>query len=266
MSTRDPRVDAYIEKAAPFARPILIELRERMHAACPDLVETIKWRMPTFEHGGILAGMAAFNKHCSFGFWQDQQLRELPGLAEVLEAAGRTTTVDDLPSRSAFTKAVRQAVALRAATAEAPKPKAKPKPAKPPIAMHPEFARALAVRRVPAGRPARVPRVDRRRQAGRDPRAAHRSGGRVDRRRQAAQLEVRELLSQNDVVGRRAVDRPEAAAAGPDQPRRRGSHHTNSAEPSAQPTPIHNAGANDPCRSGSASAGFNGSCTKRASA
>jgi uncharacterized protein YdeI (YjbR/CyaY-like superfamily) len=144
MSTRDPRVDAYIEKAAPFARPILIELRERMHAACPDLVETIKWRMPTFEHGGILAGMAAFKQHCSFGFWQDQQLRELPGLAEILEAAGRTTTVDDLPSRSAFTKVVRQAVALRAATAEAPKPKAKPKPAKPPIAMHPEFARALA--------------------------------------------------------------------------------------------------------------------------
>ena len=28
MGTRDPRVDAYIRKAAPFARPILSEIRE----------------------------------------------------------------------------------------------------------------------------------------------------------------------------------------------------------------------------------------------
>ena len=144
MGHRDPRVDDYIRKAAPFAQPILTELRERMHQACPDLVETIKWRMPTFEHGGILAGMAAFKKHCSFGFWQDQQLRELPGLAAILEAAGRTASVDELPSRRAFAKAVQQAVVLRAATASAPKQKAtaKPKPAK--VAMHPEFERALA--------------------------------------------------------------------------------------------------------------------------
>ena len=33
MPTLDPRVDAYIAKAAEFARPILIELRARMHAA-----------------------------------------------------------------------------------------------------------------------------------------------------------------------------------------------------------------------------------------
>jgi len=144
MSHRDPRVDDYIKNAAPFAQPILRELRERMHKACPDLQETIKWRMPTFEHGGILASMAAFKQHCSFGFWKDQQLRELPGLTPILEAAGRTTSVDDLPSRAAFTKAVQQAVAMNAAKATAPRGKAAPKPSKPPVAMHPEFARALA--------------------------------------------------------------------------------------------------------------------------
>jgi uncharacterized protein YdeI (YjbR/CyaY-like superfamily) len=145
MGHRDPRVDDYIRQALPFAQPILTELRERMHAACPDLQETIKWRMPTFEHGGILAGMAAFKKHCSFGFWQDKQLRELPGLAAVLEAAGRTTTVDDLPSRRAFAQAVKQAVAMNAEGAAAPKRQAAPKPRKAPIAVHPEFARALDV-------------------------------------------------------------------------------------------------------------------------
>lgn len=42
MATKDPRVDAYIAKAAPFARPILTALRNGMHMACPDVVETIK--------------------------------------------------------------------------------------------------------------------------------------------------------------------------------------------------------------------------------
>ncbi len=66
----DPRVDAYIEKAAPFARPVLIHLRKLMHQACPTLTESIKWRMPFFlEQGIVLANMAAFKQHCSFGFW-----------------------------------------------------------------------------------------------------------------------------------------------------------------------------------------------------
>ena len=53
--TRDPRIDAYIERAAPFAQPILIRIRELVHEACPQVEETIKWSMPTFVHaGGIL--------------------------------------------------------------------------------------------------------------------------------------------------------------------------------------------------------------------
>ena len=48
MGTKDPRVDAYIARAAPFAQPLLSTLRERMHAACPGLTETVKWGMPFF--------------------------------------------------------------------------------------------------------------------------------------------------------------------------------------------------------------------------
>ena len=33
--SRDPRIDAYIAKAQPFARPILEHVRERVHAAFP---------------------------------------------------------------------------------------------------------------------------------------------------------------------------------------------------------------------------------------
>src|SRR6187200_791831 len=74
MGTRDPRMDAYIEKSADFAKPILRHLRAVVHGACPDVVETMKWSSPTFDHKGILCGMAAFKAHCAFGFWKHELL------------------------------------------------------------------------------------------------------------------------------------------------------------------------------------------------
>ena len=69
MLKRDPRVDAYIDKAAPFARPILKRLRKIVHAGCPGMQETIKWGMPHFDSKGLLCGMAAFKEHCALWFW-----------------------------------------------------------------------------------------------------------------------------------------------------------------------------------------------------
>lgn len=61
MGERDPRVDAYIQKAKPFAQPILKHLREVVHAACPRTEETLKWSMPTFMYEDeMLCGFAAF--------------------------------------------------------------------------------------------------------------------------------------------------------------------------------------------------------------
>lgn len=42
IAARDPRIDAYIAKAQPFAQPILRHLRELVHTACPDAEETMK--------------------------------------------------------------------------------------------------------------------------------------------------------------------------------------------------------------------------------
>ena len=70
MGKRDPRVDAYIKEAAPFARPILKEIRDTVHAACPGVEETMKWRFPHFMYQGMLCGMAAFKQHAAFGFWK----------------------------------------------------------------------------------------------------------------------------------------------------------------------------------------------------
>jgi len=68
MAKKDPRIDAYIKKAQPFARPILKHVRKLVHRACPDVAETIKWRMPFFDRKGTICFMAAFKEHAVFGF------------------------------------------------------------------------------------------------------------------------------------------------------------------------------------------------------
>ena len=55
---RNPKHDAYIKAAAPFAQ--LSHLRELVHKACPEVEETIKWGFPHFDYKGVLCSMAAF--------------------------------------------------------------------------------------------------------------------------------------------------------------------------------------------------------------
>ena len=87
MAKRDPRIDKVIEKANPFARPILRSLRQSVHAGCPSAVETIKWGMPFFLYKGkILAFMAPFKAHCRFGLWRGgPKLTQNPRIASVKE-------------------------------------------------------------------------------------------------------------------------------------------------------------------------------------
>jgi len=74
--SRDPRIDAYIAKAAPFARPILEHVRARVHAVVPDVEETLKWSAPGFTlDGKILLIMAAFKAHAALNFWRGQEIR-----------------------------------------------------------------------------------------------------------------------------------------------------------------------------------------------
>lgn len=137
---RDPRIDAYIAKAAPFARPILEHVRKRIHAAAPEAEETIKWSSPAFTvDGKILLGMAAFKAHAAVGFWRASEMG-----AEVSKDAmgqfGKVTSVADLPSDAKFDAMIRKGVEL-AKTSPAPRPlKHAPKP---PAGLHPEFAVAL---------------------------------------------------------------------------------------------------------------------------
>ena len=49
MSKKDLRVDAYIEKSADFAKQILEHLRAVVHAAVPQVEETMKWELSPFH-------------------------------------------------------------------------------------------------------------------------------------------------------------------------------------------------------------------------
>ena len=113
----DRRVDAYIEKAAPFAQPVLAHLRKLMHQACPRVNEAIKWGMPFFvQRGIVIASMAAFKQHCAFGFWGPEMKTALAkdGLksSEAMGSLGRITGLDNLPSDRTLLSYMQQAGAL----------------------------------------------------------------------------------------------------------------------------------------------------------
>lgn len=91
MSQRNPDVDAYVRKAAAFARPIIERLRDMVHAACPEVEECIKWSCPFFVYRGPLCAVAAFNAHCRIGFWKADLLRKGPAAA-ALAGLDRVTT------------------------------------------------------------------------------------------------------------------------------------------------------------------------------
>jgi len=114
MPALDPRVDAYIEKSADFAKPVLSHVRKLIHKACPDVVETIKWGMPSFEYKGILCGCAAFKQHCTFGFWK-QSLMESDAFSETKTAMGsfgKITSLKDLPKDKVMIGLIHQAMEL----------------------------------------------------------------------------------------------------------------------------------------------------------
>ena len=138
MPKKDKRIDAYIAKAAPFAKPILTHIREVVHASCPEVEETLRWGMPSFAHHGILCQMAAFKAHAAFGFWKASLI--VPADAEGRDAMGsfgRLASVKDLPSKRVLASYIKKAMALNEAGVKVVRRKypAKPAPKTPPYFM-----------------------------------------------------------------------------------------------------------------------------------
>lgn len=129
--TRDPRIDDYIAKAAPFAQPILAHVRALVHRALPEAEETIKWGMPHFMVGGKnVVGLAAFKAHASVVIHHEERTGEGMG------ALGKLASLADLPPDEEL---IARFLA-RPDAAAAPKPKRAPKPELP---VPPALAAAL---------------------------------------------------------------------------------------------------------------------------
>ncbi len=137
MKKTDPRIDAYIAKAADFAKPVLRHLRKLVHKGWPEAEETMKWSHPSFLYGGkILCGMAAFKAHCTFGFWH-KKMEDVLGsdgakAGEAMGSLGRITSLDGLPADGMMIRYIRKAALLNESEAPGrPRPGGKPAKARP---------------------------------------------------------------------------------------------------------------------------------------
>ena len=144
MSKKDPRVEAYIRKSAPFAQPILKHLRAVVHAASPDIEEAMKWSFPHFMYKGMLCGMAAFKEHATFGFWKGSLIVDSAGKSaeEAMGQFGRLTSLRELPPKKVLVGYVREAMRLNDQGVQVPA-RTQRKTSRP-VVVPPDLAAALA--------------------------------------------------------------------------------------------------------------------------
>ena len=147
MGNYDVRVDAYVEKSAPFAQPILRHLRQLVHSVSPLLTETMKWGFPFFDCNGPVCQMAAFKEHMGFGFWKQRQLNDPGKLIREEDGTagsfGKITSLSDLPADEILVDFIKQAMQLNEAANKKPAVKKGTAP-KAAIEMPVDFADLLA--------------------------------------------------------------------------------------------------------------------------
>lgn len=118
----DNRITQYIDKAQPFAQPILEEIRRRVHVSCPEAEEDMKWSFPHFMlKGKILCSMASFKNHCSFGFWLASLMSSSELKRDGMGSLGKITCLEDLPFPEKFDAMMQEAIELTLAGKTIPK-------------------------------------------------------------------------------------------------------------------------------------------------
>ncbi|MBA6389530.1 YdeI/OmpD-associated family protein [Colwellia sp. BRX10-3] len=114
--SKNSAVDDYIASKATFSQEILIHLRQIIHDASPDIIETIKWRQPCFEHNGLICAFAAFKKHVNFSFFKGQFLNDSAGIFVPSDnnelTALKFSSISDIPESEVLKGYIQQAIAL----------------------------------------------------------------------------------------------------------------------------------------------------------
>jgi len=141
MKNSSVEVDAYIAKAAEFARPIMKRIRAAFHKGCPALEERLKWGMPSFEYKGLMGGMAVFKAHVSWGFWRRKELPDPHKIfgREGMMGGGKITRLAELPPQKIIVEYVQAAARLN----DALPAKRNLKKPKPPVKVPDYFRHAL---------------------------------------------------------------------------------------------------------------------------
>ena len=124
MEQYDSRIDAYIDKSADFAKPVLTYLREVIHEAWPLVTETIKWGCPSFDYKGPIVMLAAFKQHCGLNLWKASLMDDPQQIMNLNDGNagqfGRITGIADLPPKAVLIDFIQQSVKLNEAGKKVP--------------------------------------------------------------------------------------------------------------------------------------------------
>ena len=147
MGAKDKRIDAYIAKSQDFAKPVMEHIRKLIHKTCPEVTETIKWGMPSFDYKGPFIGFAAFKKHAAVGFWKaalmkDHKILTGKDTKGAMGNLGRIESIEDLPKDTVLLKWIKEAMKLNDSGVKLNR-KEKPKHERKEYSMHPNFEKAL---------------------------------------------------------------------------------------------------------------------------
>lgn len=89
-------VDEYIDGLQPKVRDLVMELRSIVRETVPEATESIKWKMPVYEHKKLLCFIAGHKTYASLGFYRGSQLADPEGLLEGSGKVIRYTHVREL--------------------------------------------------------------------------------------------------------------------------------------------------------------------------
>ena len=148
MAKKELLIDAYIEKAEPFAKPVLKHIRKLVHTACPEAEEKIKWSFVHFDYKGApMCSMASFKKHCAFGFWKAVLMKDAGVLTgkdshAAMGNLGKITSLKDLPADKKILGWIKEAMMLNEKGIKVPKT-VNPKYPKKELVVPPELTKAL---------------------------------------------------------------------------------------------------------------------------
>lgn len=145
-----PAVDAYIASQPEWAQPILEKFRKAAHKSSARLREEIKWGVPNFVCDGIVANMAGFKKHVTYGFWRAKDMTDPEGLFGEPKNGGLCTmkiaSLDETPTQKILVSYFREALTLDDDNAAAKKrgEKAERRAKKPPVKVPKAYTTALS--------------------------------------------------------------------------------------------------------------------------